>query len=546
MAKPQPIIKPPKHEESYYDKDQLAKGIEVEMEHTTDREIASQIARTHLDEKKDYYTLLEKVEAKVKASVSIEDVNEAAAPGDWEGHSVQEVASWFHGGQFTELYKLSSSGSVDDAYGLEREVEQFVKLIADKPEDDPMFEDTPKDDMIDQLNLLGDWAAALKKISPELEASIKADEEEEESFEDEEPSGPEEEDYVLFDSGPLGSRTSVSQVGGKFLGEFKSTEEAEKAIKKDMEKNKFYPGVWYQDDHGGMSPYSLEAKVKAEDGHTRFRMDMEDVKTHTEKMGKFADKAWSAISDKNYSDAGRFNDGVARVAEDVLSVTEDAEEILEGLEEEVKAAKVEGSEEEAHELMGKFSHTLDALRKELGFSEQWHRGLMEKHKPEIVKAVSAFAKGPYGKDVYKALEEENYHFLNEVLTELGKFEAPRVEAAKVEGSPEVNVSDEDKVAVDQTLARPAGISDEEWFDRVYNSHFLLEDTEMALPERASAYIDEKTAELINAFSPEQAVSIYDKRGYAKLPSSSRNHVVDEIVDHLRTTPKKEETPAETK
>ncbi len=41
---------------------QLSKGIKVEQEHTTDVKIAEEIALDHLNERPDYYQLLEKVE----------------------------------------------------------------------------------------------------------------------------------------------------------------------------------------------------------------------------------------------------------------------------------------------------------------------------------------------------------------------------------------------------------------------------------------------------------------------------------------------------
>jgi len=41
---------------------QLMKGIKVELEHTTDRAIAKEIALDHLNEFPDYYDRLEKVE----------------------------------------------------------------------------------------------------------------------------------------------------------------------------------------------------------------------------------------------------------------------------------------------------------------------------------------------------------------------------------------------------------------------------------------------------------------------------------------------------
>jgi len=48
------------------DPDELAMGIEVEMEHTTDREIAQEIAIDHLAEIKDYYSRLKRMEEEAK------------------------------------------------------------------------------------------------------------------------------------------------------------------------------------------------------------------------------------------------------------------------------------------------------------------------------------------------------------------------------------------------------------------------------------------------------------------------------------------------
>lgn len=45
-----------------YDPDELAKGIKVEMEHTTNKEAAETIAKQHLAEVSDYYTRLEKID----------------------------------------------------------------------------------------------------------------------------------------------------------------------------------------------------------------------------------------------------------------------------------------------------------------------------------------------------------------------------------------------------------------------------------------------------------------------------------------------------
>lgn len=47
-----------------YDKKSLAEGMKVEREHTKNKKVAKVIAENHLDEKKDYYKKLRKVEKK--------------------------------------------------------------------------------------------------------------------------------------------------------------------------------------------------------------------------------------------------------------------------------------------------------------------------------------------------------------------------------------------------------------------------------------------------------------------------------------------------
>jgi hypothetical protein len=49
------------------DPDQLAKGIEIEMEHTTNKEIAKIIALSHIAEFASYYDALEKMEEELKS-----------------------------------------------------------------------------------------------------------------------------------------------------------------------------------------------------------------------------------------------------------------------------------------------------------------------------------------------------------------------------------------------------------------------------------------------------------------------------------------------
>jgi len=49
-----------------FDPDQLAMGIEAEMEHTASRDIATKIAMDHLTEFPQYYTALRKMEDELK------------------------------------------------------------------------------------------------------------------------------------------------------------------------------------------------------------------------------------------------------------------------------------------------------------------------------------------------------------------------------------------------------------------------------------------------------------------------------------------------
>ncbi len=55
-----------KKEDSDYDTKQLNKGIQIELEHNSNKEIAKSIAKDHLDEFPNYYIELEKMENKLK------------------------------------------------------------------------------------------------------------------------------------------------------------------------------------------------------------------------------------------------------------------------------------------------------------------------------------------------------------------------------------------------------------------------------------------------------------------------------------------------
>lgn len=86
-------------------------------------------------------------------------------------------------------------------------------------------------------------------ISKTREASKYKAEDIEDEYEDIDEPSPD--DIVMYNSGSLGSKTSVGSEDYGFMGEFNSEEEAEEFIRDWMKTKNFYPQVWYQDDHGG-------------------------------------------------------------------------------------------------------------------------------------------------------------------------------------------------------------------------------------------------------------------------------------------------------
>jgi len=61
---------------------------------------------------------------------------------------------------------------------------------------------------------------------------------------------PEVGDYVLQPSGPLGCLTEVGVIQEGLVGVFNSTLSALEFVRERMEKEQFYPSVWWCSDHG--------------------------------------------------------------------------------------------------------------------------------------------------------------------------------------------------------------------------------------------------------------------------------------------------------
>jgi len=67
--------------DSDYDAEQIKKGMKVEQEHTTNKDITKMIAKHHLNEFPTYYTALDEMETKLKAK---KPLKESLAPSEEE------------------------------------------------------------------------------------------------------------------------------------------------------------------------------------------------------------------------------------------------------------------------------------------------------------------------------------------------------------------------------------------------------------------------------------------------------------------------------
>ncbi len=76
---------------------------------------------------------------------------------------------------------------------------------------------------------------------------------------------------------------------------------------------------------------------------------------------------------------------------------------------------------EAESLMADFSEAEQEIA-DMRQGEAIDRKFDEAHKAELMEAMKAsVGNKKFGREVYEAIEDENYHFLNEILTELGAY-----------------------------------------------------------------------------------------------------------------------------
>lgn len=126
-------------------------------------------AKIEADETKndddDYKEVAGSIEAVEKNMSDAEAPSRVWIDDNGKSHDILEVASWWHGGQFTELYAFQSNGGhTEDLDSLEIEIERLLSEL-DQREASSFPEGETKEAAKDQLLFLLDWVEAMRKVA---------------------------------------------------------------------------------------------------------------------------------------------------------------------------------------------------------------------------------------------------------------------------------------------------------------------------------------------------------------------------------------------
>ena len=69
------------------------------------------------------------------------------------------------------------------------------------------------------------------------------------------------EDFVISDSGPLGSMCSLGSQGYGFIGEFDEMSQALTAMKAWANENQYWPNLYYMNDHGNIDQIDYNGNI---------------------------------------------------------------------------------------------------------------------------------------------------------------------------------------------------------------------------------------------------------------------------------------------
>jgi polyhydroxyalkanoate synthesis regulator phasin len=111
-----------------------------------------------------------------------------------------------------------------------------------------------------------------------------------------------EDDAILTPSGRLGGKVSLS-IEGKHIGEYHDEDQAEKALVQWITKHKYTPSVWWVDDHGGVSLYSIskENSKKIERVMSASSLKKAGLESH---IKEYVEKNAPHLSSKFYFESG--------------------------------------------------------------------------------------------------------------------------------------------------------------------------------------------------------------------------------------------------
>jgi hypothetical protein len=149
-----------------------------------------------------------------------------------------DVEVWDNGGQTIDRYTVVRDGMVFAMNDAPFHPQGFCQFAGER-------ESYP-----DDMSHCGTYLES--KAMPDAVkewAQVQAFQDLQENQEDLPPDEPSEGDAIYYDSGPLGTKTSVS-LDGKTLGEFDTEEEALRHLRVMAKEYKFFPDVWYISDHG--------------------------------------------------------------------------------------------------------------------------------------------------------------------------------------------------------------------------------------------------------------------------------------------------------
>ena len=120
-----------KKKDTDYDRNELDMGVDVELEHTDDKELSKDIAKDHLEEFPNYYTELDKMEEKLKKKETEELMNWYKDAG------LKDFAKGFFGLTIPAIVMLLGGNALDIENRIQTDPQGLAQAIAIKQMQEP-------------------------------------------------------------------------------------------------------------------------------------------------------------------------------------------------------------------------------------------------------------------------------------------------------------------------------------------------------------------------------------------------------------------------